>query len=90
MWEPKTNVTWISLSPNYGSSNTITTELDQVKISVSTANMTVGTNAGTVYIWDTAPGLSRLISVPVMVTVLVRVPVRLTTGGAIGCSSPIP
>jgi hypothetical protein len=68
-WEPKTNVTWISLSPNYGSSNTITTELDQVKVSVNSSNMAVGNNSGVVYIWDTAPGLSRLISVPVVVTV---------------------
>jgi hypothetical protein len=68
-WEPKTNVMWIGLSPNYGSANTITTELDQLKVSINTANMTVGNNSGLVYIWDTAPGLSRLISVPVIVTV---------------------
>jgi hypothetical protein len=68
-WEPKTNAMWISLSPNYGSVNTITTELDQVKVSVNTANMAVGNNSGIVYIWDTAPGLSRLISIPVIVSV---------------------
>ena len=68
-WEPKTNAMWISLSPNYGSVNTITTELDQVKVSVNTANMALGNNSGIVYIWDTAPGLSRLISVPVIVSV---------------------
>jgi hypothetical protein len=68
-WEPKTNVMWIGLSPNYGSVNTITSELDQIKITVNSANMPVGNNSGLVYIWDTAPGVSRLISVPVMVTV---------------------
>jgi hypothetical protein len=81
-WEPKTNVTWISLLPNYGSVNTITTELDQVKVSVSTANMAVGTNSGMVWIWDTRPGLSRLISVPVMVTV--------TSGDTIKSPQPTP
>ena len=45
MWEPKTNVNWVTLSPNYGSYNTITTETDTVKVTVSTANMTVGTNS---------------------------------------------
>jgi hypothetical protein len=28
-WEPKTNVTWVTLSPVYGSNNTITAEVDQ-------------------------------------------------------------
>ena len=28
MWEPKTSVNWVTLSPNYGSINTITTETD--------------------------------------------------------------
>jgi hypothetical protein len=68
-WEPKTSVPWITLSPSYGSINTITTELDQVRATVNTANLTVGTNQGLIYIWESGPGLSRLISVPVTVTV---------------------
>ncbi len=68
-WEPKATVPWISLTPNPGSINTITTELDQVKVMVNTANMPMGNSSGVIYIWDTAPGLSRLISVPVMVSV---------------------
>ena len=42
MWEPKTSVNWVTLSPNYGSINTITTETDTVRVTVNTANMTVG------------------------------------------------
>ena len=45
-WEPKTNVTWLNLTPGYGSINTITTELDQMKVTVNSANMQVGTVRG--------------------------------------------
>ena len=69
-WEPKTSVPWITLTPNYGSINTITTEQDVVKVSINTANMALGSNSGLLYVWDTAPGLSRLLSVPVVVTVV--------------------
>ena len=64
MWEPKTNVNSVTLFPNYGSYNTITTETDTVKVTVSAANMTVGTNSGLIYIWDTrsAPGSSLFLS----------------------------
>ena len=60
---------WISLSPAYGSSNTIPTEVDKIQVAVNNTNMTVGTNSGLVYIWDSAPGVSQLISVPVTITV---------------------
>ena len=43
------------LSPAYGSSNTITTELDQVRATVNTASLAVGTNSGLVYIRNPAP-----------------------------------
>ena len=56
MWEPKTSVNWVTLSPNYGSINTITTELDTVKVTVNTAGMKVGANSGLVYIWDSGSG----------------------------------
>ena len=69
VWEPKTSVNWISLSPAYGSSNTITTELDQVRATVNTASLAVGTNSGLVYISESGPGVSRFITVPVTVTV---------------------
>ena len=59
---------WISLSPAYGSNNTITTELDQVRVTVNTASLAVGTNSGLVYISESGPGVSRLITVPVTVT----------------------
>ena len=68
-WEPKTSVTWISLSPAYGSSNTITTERDTVQVTINSAGMPLGTNSGVVYVWEGGPGVSRLITVPVSVTV---------------------
>lgn len=69
VWEPKTSVPWITMTPSYGSTNTITTELDQMRATVNTANLTVGTNLALIYIWESGPGLSRLITVPVTVTV---------------------
>lgn len=70
IWEPKTSVTWIALSPGYGSANTITTELDQLQVTVHTANLPLGTNSGVVYVWDTGSGASRLITVPVSINVV--------------------
>jgi hypothetical protein len=69
VWEPKTSVTWITLSPAYGSANTITTELDQVRVTINSSGMALGTNSGVVYVWDSGPGVSRFITVPVTVTV---------------------
>jgi hypothetical protein len=69
VWEPKTSVGWISLSPAYGSANTITTELDQVRVTINSGGMSIGTNSGLVYVWESGPGVSRLITVPVTVTV---------------------
>ena len=69
VWEPKTNVGWIGLTPGYGSSNTITSELDQVRVTINSANMAIGTNSGVVYVWESGPGVSRLITVPVTVAV---------------------
>ena len=69
VWEPKTSVNWVTLSPNYGSINTITNELDTVKVTVNTVNMRVGANSGLVYIWDSGSGSQRLITVPLIVNV---------------------
>ena len=69
VWEPKTSVTWISMSPGYGSSNTITTERDTIRVSINSSGMPLGTNSGMVYIWESGPGVSRVITVPVTVTV---------------------
>ncbi len=81
-WEPTSSVPWLSLSPNYGSVNTITTELDQVRVTINSGNLTVGTNQAMVYIWETAPGLSRLVTVPLTVIV--------TPGGTNPQPSPPP
>jgi hypothetical protein len=69
VWEPKTSVTWISLSPAYGSANTISTERDQIRVTINSSSMPLGTNSGLVYVWESGPGVSRLITVPVTVTV---------------------
>ncbi len=69
VWEPKTSVNWVTLSPNYGSINTITTETDTVRVTVNTTHMPVGVNSGLVYVWNTAPGVSRLLTVPITVSV---------------------
>ncbi len=69
VWEPTTSVSWLSLSPQYGSINTITTELDTIRVTVNTANLSVGANSGLVYIWDTGSGSQRLIAVPLIVQV---------------------
>jgi hypothetical protein len=60
---------WVTLSPAYGSSNTITTELDTVQVTVNSSSMPLGTNSGLVYISESGPGVSRLISVPLTVNV---------------------
>jgi hypothetical protein len=69
VWEPKTSVGWITLSPGYGSANTITTEVDQVRATINSSGMALGRNSGLVYIWESGPGVSRMISIPVTVTV---------------------
>ena len=69
VWEPKTNVGWITLSPAYGSANTITTELDQLRLTINSTGMALGTNSGLIYIWESGPGVSRMTSVPVTITV---------------------
>lgn len=69
VWEPKTSVPWITLTPHYGSINTITTELDKVQVTVNTASLTVGTNVALVYIWESGPGFSRMMTVPVSINV---------------------
>jgi hypothetical protein len=69
VWEPKTSVGWITLSPGYGSANTITTELDQLRLTINSASLALGTNSGLVYVWESGSGVSRMITVPVTVTV---------------------
>ena len=64
VWEPKTSVNWVTLSPSYGSSNTITNESDLVKVTVkrricSWESTLVSCTSGT-----GGPGSSRLITYP--------------------------
>jgi hypothetical protein len=69
VWEPKTSVGWITLSPGYGSANTITTELDQLRLTINSSSLALGTNSGLVYVFESGSGVSRMITVPVTVTV---------------------
>jgi hypothetical protein len=69
VWEPKTSVPWIWLSPPYGSSNSIATEIDSVQVTVRADTLPVGTTSALVYILETAPGIATTLSVPVSVTV---------------------
>lgn len=70
VWEPKTSEGWLTTTPGYGSINRISTETDTLTVKVDTAaDMKIGPNKGLVYVWDTAPGFSRLITIPITITV---------------------
>ncbi|MGC3974524.1 MAG: fibronectin type III domain-containing protein [Nitrospira sp.] len=66
-----TNQGWIWLNPPYGSTQTITTETDQLTVTVNTAAMglSVGTYSAVVYIGESGPGVSTLLRIPVTATV---------------------
>ncbi|MBS0170717.1 MAG: hypothetical protein JSR62_10225 [Nitrospira sp.] len=61
---------WTSLNPPYGSTQTITTEVDPITVSVSTATMNVGSYSGIVYIVESGPNGSQTLRIPVSLTVL--------------------
>ena len=61
---------WTSLNPPYGSTQTITTEVDPITVSVNTSTMTVGTYTGVVYIVESGPNGSQTLRIPVSLSVL--------------------
>jgi hypothetical protein len=74
-----TNQSWISLNPPYGSTQTITTEVDPVTVTANTAALAAGSYSAVVYISETGPNGSNMLRIPVSVTV-----------GAAGTTPPPP
>ncbi len=65
-----TNQSWVWMNPPYGSTQTITTETDQLVITAQTANLAAGTYAAVVYIIDSGPNnFTNMLRVPVSLTV---------------------
>ena len=61
---------WIWMNPPYGSTQTITSETDQIVITAQTTGLAAGTYSGMVYIVDSGPNnYSNTIRVPVTFTV---------------------
>jgi hypothetical protein len=70
-----TNQSWIWMNPPYGSTQTITTETDQLVITVQTTGLPVGTHAAVVYISQSGPNnFNTLLRVPVTMTVTAGLP----------------
>ncbi|GMV51116.1 MAG: hypothetical protein AMXMBFR67_26590 [Nitrospira sp.] len=65
-----TNQSWILLNPPYGSTQTITTEVDSITVSVNTGALNTGSYSAVVYISESGPNGSNLLRVPVSLTVL--------------------
>ncbi len=63
------NQSWTALNPPYGSTQTITTEIDPITVSVNTSNMNVGTYSGVVYIVESGPNGSQTLRIPVALNV---------------------
>ena len=64
------NQSWTSLNPPYGSTQTITTEIDPITVSVNTSSMNVGTYSGVVYVVESGPNGSQTLRIPVSLSVL--------------------
>ena len=64
-----TNQSWVWLNPPYGSTQTITTEIDPITVTVNTAAMNVGTYSGVVYILESGPNGSQTLRIPVALNV---------------------
>ncbi len=63
------NQSWTSLNPPYGSTQTITSEVDPITVSVNTSTMNVGTYSGIVYIVESGPNGSQTLRIPVALSV---------------------
>ncbi|MBS0178929.1 MAG: fibronectin type III domain-containing protein [Nitrospira sp.] len=65
-----TNQSWVWMNPPYGSTQTITSETDQLVITVQTANLAVGTYSATVYVVDSGPNnFTNMLRIPLSLTV---------------------
>jgi hypothetical protein len=86
------NQAWTALNPPYGSTQTITTEIDPITVTVNTSTMNVGSYTGVVYIVESGPNGSQTLRIPVSLSVLASgsatpPPPPSPTGGA---TSPPP
>jgi hypothetical protein len=68
-WDATATAGWIRLLRGADGTNTITDESDRIRVRILTAGMPIGTSSAIISIRDTVSGLSRVISVPVTVTV---------------------
>ncbi len=65
-----TSQSWVWMNPPYGSTQTISTETDQLVITAQTTGLSAGTYSATVYIVDSGPNnYSNTIRIPVTFTV---------------------
>jgi hypothetical protein len=63
------NQGWTQLNPPYGSTQTITTEIDPISVTINTAAMNVGSYSGVIYIVESGPNGFQNLRVPVYLTV---------------------
>jgi hypothetical protein len=65
-----TNQSWVWMNPPYGSTQTISSETDQLVITAQTANLSVGTYSAVIYIIDSGPNnFNNMLRIPVTLTV---------------------
>lgn len=64
------NQSWIWLNPPYGSTQTITTEIDPITVTVNTSAMNIGTYSGVAYIVESGPNGSQTLRIPISLSVL--------------------
>jgi hypothetical protein len=77
-----TNQSWVWMNPPYGSTQTISSETDQLVITAQTANLSAGTYSAVVYVSESGPNnFSNMLRIPVTLTV---------TAAAAGTTPPPP
>ena len=65
-----TNQSWVWMNPPYGSSQTLSSETDQIVITAQTANLSAGTYSAVIYIIDSGPNnFNNMLRIPVTLTV---------------------
>ncbi len=65
-----TNQSWVWMNPPYGSTQTISSETDQIVITAQTANLSAGIYSALVYIVDSGPNnFNNMLRIPVTLTV---------------------
>ena len=65
-----TNQSWVLMNPPYGSTQTLSTETDQLVITAQTSNLSPGSYSAIVYVVDSGPNnFTNMLRIPVMLTV---------------------